>query len=802
MLVSLNWLKELVQLHGTPAEIAERITLAGLEVEAVEQVGSLLDGVVVGHVLTCDRHPDADRLSVCTVDIGAEAPVRIVCGAPNVAAGQRVPVATVGTELPVKLPDGSPLVIRKSKIRGQVSEGMICALDELGLGSDHSGIWVLDTTAAPGTALAEVTSLDVDHVLEVAITPNRPDATCHLGIARDLAAVANVPLRKPEPAIGDLPPADPADIRIRIEDADACPRYVGVVIRNVQAVPSPEPVRRRLEAIGLRPINALVDATNLVMREMGQPLHAFDLDRIATREIVVRSYGHETRFTTLDGHERTVPAGGLYICDGETPVALAGVMGGANSEIHNGTTQVLLESAYFEPRGIRKTAKAVGLQTDASYRFERGIDPTMARTAALRCASLIREWIPGAEVVSICDVEAKPFEAKHIRLRTSFVNRVLGTQLKTAQVVSILKSLEFGVGKPQADEVDITVPPFRPDVSREIDLVEEVARIYNYNEIPMPGTISFSRPTPLPFREIGLRRIREAAVRLGFREMYGNSLVPEEQAAPFAAEHERIRALNPISRDTTTLRPDLAPGFLKAAAFNFNREAEQVRLFEIGNIFRYNENGRWHPGVLEETHLVLGLGGQWTSAHWSVDDRPIRPTDLAGLVAGFLTHLGLESADRDVQGDQIIYSMGPAELGRLRTPDAAMRKTFDLDKPVAYAEFSVDRLLAAMEQRQHRAMTPVPKFPSVSYDIAVVVPAGVSAGELEATIRAKAGATLRGLTVFDVYEGKGIPEGHKSLAWRLTLREEAKTLTSKDVEAIISRVVSALENRHQARLRV
>lgn len=801
MKISLNWLNEYVTLDEAPADIAERITLGGLEVEETRAIGSSLDGVVTGLVLTCQPHPNADRLRVTTVDVGT-AVLPIVCGAPNVAAGQKVLVATVGTTLPVTLPDGANLVIKSAKIRGEVSEGMICALDELGLGDDHSGILVLPADTPVGKPIKDVMDLYVDHVFDVAITPNRPDATCHLGIARDLSAILNTNLKKPVPADEpDLKPVTPAQLRVTIDSPDACHRYVGVLMTGVQVGPSPKWLQDRLSAVGLRSINNIVDATNYVMMELGQPLHAFDMRTLVGNEIVVRIEASESTFTTLDGQQRMVPAGTLYIRDGEKPVALAGVMGGLNSEIADTTTDILIESAYFDPKTIRRASKLLGLQTDSSYRFERGIDPAITRRAALRCAKLILGMCPGAGIVGGIDAHPVKTEPKTVDLRLEFVNRILGMDLKLNQVVSVLRGLEFDVQKLGDSRLSVTVPTFRPDISREIDLVEEVARILDYNKIPNPGKIQFSRPYPLPFRETAIRRIREAAVRLGFREMYGNSLLPEQFAGRFADETTLIHTLNPISRDTTTLRPVLAPGFLRAAAFNANRGAKRVRLFEIGNIFRQDATGTWLPGIHEDTHVLLGISGLSREAHWTTPETPFFAAELSGLVDAFVEILGVgKQVGKQVTGDGITYTLGAIEFGRLVLVDTDTRKIFELSQTAGYFEGSVGRLVSAMEEVDRITYVPIPRFPSIEYDIAVVTQKATASGELEGLIRTKAGSLLRSLTVFDVYEGKNLPEDSKSLGYRLVFRDDEKTLTLKDVDGIISGIVSALEKRG-ARLR-
>lgn len=793
MKISLNWLNDYVKLDADPASTAERITLAGLEVEEVSKVGSDLKGVVVGRVVTCAPHPNADRLYVTTVDIGS-AVLPIVCGAPNVAVGQKVLVATVGTTLPLTLPDGSALVIKSAKIRGEVSEGMICAADELGLGDDHSGILVLPEPSRVGEPADAVLDLHTDHVFEVAITPNRPDATCHLGIARDLSAVLNTHLTKPVPSVEpDLPPLDPADFSVDIRSTDKCHRYVGVLVRGVTVAASPKWLTDRLTAIGLRSINNIVDATNYVMMELGQPLHAFDLRQLAGRTIIVSDDPTDSVFTTLDGQSRSVPAGSLYIRDAEKPVALAGIMGGLNSEISDTTSDVLIESAYFDPRTIRRTSKLIGLQTDSSYRFERGIDPSITRKAALRCAQIILKICPGATIAGGVDSHPVKTEPIRIPLRLEFVNRTIGMQLKLNQVVSVLRGLEFDVEKQPDDRLLVTVPTFRPDITREIDLVEEVARILDYNQIPNPGKIQFSRPYPLPFRETAIRRIRDAAVRLGFREMYGNSLLPEAAASRFADEAALIRTLNPISRDTTTLRPVLAPGFLRAAAFNANRGAKRVRLFEIGNIFRSSTTGTWLDGIHEDTHVILGVSGLSREAHWTGPEAPFSAVELKGLVLNLFDILGIAPlVSAEVGAGTVVFRFDGNELGRMVVVDAGTLAQFDLTQPAGYFEGSASLIIEAMSRVERITYVPVPKLPSIEYDIALIVDKGVASGELERVIRAKAGSTLRSVNVFDVYEGRNLPEGRKSLGYRMVFRNDERTLTLKDVDAIITDIVSDL----------
>lgn len=803
MKISYNWLRDYLEFDQTPDEVADILTLTGLEVEEVVRIGSRLDGVVVGKVITCEKHPNADKLSVCTVQTGSET-VQIVCGAPNVAAGQTVAVATVGTELPLQLPDGSNLIIRKSKIRGEVSEGMICAEDELGLGDDHSGIMVLDDHHAAGTPIGEVISTNVDYVFEIGLTPNRPDATCHLGVARDLAAVLNRNLKKPFKSTASHPTNDlDANIAVEIADSDKCHRYVGILIRNVTVKESPEWLQNRLRAIGLRPINNIVDATNFVLHELGQPLHAFDFDLLKSGRIVVQSFDNPVKFTTLDEQEREIPANSLFICDGDMPVALAGIMGGMNSEISNDTRNVFLESAYFEPVGVRKTSRAVGLQTDSSYRFERGIDPNITYAAARRCAEIIADLSGGTVENGHIDVHPIVTEPKQIDLRLSRLNKIIGMEFTQNQAVSILKSLEFDVKKNGGDVLECVIPTFRPDVTTEIDLIEEVARIFDYNKIPNPEYIKFSRPEALSFRENFQERVRQLAAGLGFREIYANSLLPVQVAELFADPSDLIHTLNPISKDTAVMRPSLIPGFIRAAAYNFNRDANGVAFFEIGNVFTRSESGTYHKGVREETHILLGTGGKHTEQNWNRKEISYSVFDVKGAIDRLLSDLRvLEAVSTERVSDQkLIYKIGNDTIGELLVLPGNQKKVFDTNEALYCAELSLTRLQQAAENLEALKYSPVPRFPGVEFDLAMVVGSDVNAGDMIQIIRQSGGSMLKSISIFDLFEGKSIGTDKKSIAFRLKFVDESKTLTIKDVDSIIGKTVKRLEKQFGAQLR-
>ncbi len=816
MKVSYNWLKEFINLPLSPSETAEKMTLIGLEEEETFEYGSNLDGVIVGEVLDVTQHPNADRLQLCQVNLGEET-VQIVCGAKNVAAGQKVPVATVGTTLPIKLDDGSFLTLRKAKLRGEVSNGMICAEDELGLGTDHDGIMVLESTLAVGTPINQVFDLNTDIIIDIAITPNRPDATCHLGVARDLAAALNLELKKPyltpqtqsmnstESSLleeGNSSEITNEDISIRIESPEKCHRYVGKMIRNVEIKESPDWLKNRLLALGMRPVNNVVDVTNYVMHELGQPLHAFDYDEIKGKKIIVKDFKEEIEFETLDHVKRKCAPGTLFICDGSGPTAIAGVMGGLHSEVSDSTKNILLESAYFDPGTIRKTAKTQTLQTDASYRFERGIDPNLQAIAAERAASLIAEVSGGELSDEIIDVHPVKTEPVELTLTKAYLNRLLGTNLSIEEALDILSGLEFEVLSKDEDKATFKIPTFRPDLTREVDLIEEVGRLYDYNRIEAPNHGIFVSTEKFSDWEILISNIKKASVELGFREIYSNSLISEKEAGQFGSLDDMIGTLNPLTKDMTTLRPSLLHGFLKASAYNFNRQASGVRFFEIGNVFNKSDDFTYHEGIKEQTHVLFGLSGFKSTEHWTTKPVPYSVFDLKSVLNGFFTKLGLlEGISSNIDGEGLTYSYGKIDLGTLNPVSQKLMKTYDLESDTFVAELSVNALQSALEKTQAKGFQSIPKFPAFEFDFAVIVESSITAGELMNSIKSKAGKTLQSIEIFDVFEGESIGEGNKSIAFRVHFLDPNKTLNIKEVEPIINRIVKTLEKKYSAKLR-
>ncbi len=812
MNVSYNWLKEFIDLSQSPEEITDKLTLIGLEVEEIEEYGSTLDGVIVGEVLEVRPHPNADRLQICDVNLGNHK-TQIVCGAKNVAAGQKVPVATVGSTLPIKLDDGSLLKIKKAKLRGIVSEGMICAEDELGLGSDHDGIMVLNEDLKTGTPISEVFELYQDTIIDIAITPNRPDATCHLGVARDLAAALNLELKKPfEDKIADvatlregnsLSSAASKDITIEIENAEKCYRYVGKMVRGVTIQESPAWLQNRLKAIGVRPVNNVVDVTNYVMYELGQPLHAFDYATIRGKKIVVKDFEEEIEFETLDHVKRTCAPGTLFICDGEGPVAIAGVMGGVNSEVDEETTDILIESAYFDPGSVRRTAKSQALQTDASYRFERGIDPGMQALSAERAAQLIAEVAGGTIADETVDVHPTKAEKRVLTLRKSYTNRLLGTDFEISDIAEILNGLELVETERDEQSITFEIPSFRPDLEREVDLIEEVGRLFDYNNIPSPDHGIFVSSEPINAWEQLNQKIRNTCVQLGLREIYSNSLISEDHASLYGSLDDMISALHPLNKDNSTLRPSLLHGFLKSASYNFNRKRTGIRFFELGHVFNRDEEGTYYKGIKEEVYVMLGIGGLKHTDSWLQEATSYSIFDLKALVNAFFTKLNLLNyiSVKEADENTLHYCWEDKKIGSLYIPNEKLKDAYDFEQEAFVAEISVTALAEMQQAVPPHTYKEVVKYPVFEFDLAVTVSQAVSAGDIMQSIKAQAGDQLFNIEIFDVFEGESIGEGNKSLAFRLNFLNPNKTLNIKEVEPIIKKVIKSLEKDFSAKLR-
>ena len=827
MRISTNWLRDYVETGLSAEELGDLLTMSGLELEEIERVGADLSGVVVGHVLETSHHPNADRLTLCKVDVGEGEPLQIVCGAPNVAGGQKVPVATVGTTL--MLPsreDPSERVavkIKKSKLRGEVSQGMICAEDELGLGDEHDGILVLDDSAEIGQPFGEYLEATgqskSDAVLDLAITPNRPDATSHIGVARDLAALTKQPLKLPEVALVEEGGEAAEQISVEIKDPKGCPRYVGMMIRGVKVGPSPDWLRGRLEAIGLRPINNVVDVTNFVLHEFGQPLHAFDYDLVAGRKIIVRRSVKGETITTLDGEERKLPEGTLLICDAEKPVAVAGVIGGASSEVSEATTNLLLESAYFEPVSIRKAAKALGLQTDASYRFERGVDPTGQARAAMRAAELIVEIAGGEIVPGLVDAHPTPHTPLAVNLRPERVAKVLGIEVPIDDITRLLTAIGFEVEDGEGG-LRCTIPPFRPDIEREIDVIEEIARLWGFGRIPSPAT------TPVPLVPAGdtpeaklLDNVRMRLIGLGFREIYTNSLLPKDTAKVFATselsgtaatsvEVDIIETLNPVSQDMAALRTSLLPGLLNVAAYNQARGVEDLRFIETGHVYAPS-SGSSNPvqGYREHTSLIIGISGPIAQNGWNSEQRDADFFDLKGVFSHILDVLGVTGIEEYPSNDpgpltayRLVVSKDIRRLGTLARISDELAEQYNLKAPFFFAEIDADILAVLAHEEENVRYKPISRFPAVDRDLAVVVGDDQPVGPMLATVRQTAGPLLQSVRVFDLYRGGRVEGGQKSVAFALRFLAN-RTLRDEEVDGRIRKVVKALEREYGAQLR-
>lgn len=804
MKISHQWLSKFINLDAfSKDQISEHLTLLGLEIDSMEEVGNSLDGVVIGFVEDVKQHPNADRLRLCQVNLGTES-VQIVCGASNVAAGQKVPVATVGSTLPTT--DGSVFKIKKGKLRGEVSMGMICAEDELGLGSNHDGILVFDdpdNKLTPGTHISNVVDTWNDTVYDIELTPNRPDAACHLGVARDLSAKFDIPLTDyaKNPIWESLSVESTSSANspsVKIESEELCNRYVAIELDNVSVGDSPAWLRNYLEAVGLRSINNVVDATNYVMLSYGQPMHAFDLAKLNGQQIVVKSYDTVQKFTTLDEVEREVPAGSLFICDEKGPVALAGVMGGLNSEVDSSTTKILLESAYFDPISVRKTAKALSLQTDSSYRFERGIDPNNSLEAAKKCAELIMDIAGGNIVGSVLDLYPIRHSPISIHFRPSFCEKILGIAIDTSQMVKIFERLAFDV-KTVEDYLLVSVPTFRPDIEREIDLVEEIIRVYDINAIPTPTLAPYVRPEAIPAFELVKERIKQLAVSLGFQEIYTNSLLPE--TAEDDAKN-RIKTLNPLSSEMSVLRDNLTTGMLKSVAHNYNRSAIGMKFFEMGNVFSACEanEGSFHSGVKEETYLQLSISGLKNAKNWREAETEYDFFSLKEACLSLLAGLGINTttiAEENVDG-ALIMSYRQKEITRLYAVENEELKKWKIKKAVYTASFPLNTLIESASLSYK--YTAISKFPPVDFDMAFIVDKTIEAGQIATAIRATVKDKLVDLQIFDIYEGDKMASGKKSVAFRLQLQADT-TLSSKDIEQVIKKVAKRLKHDFDADLR-
>ncbi|MDD6228384.1 MAG: phenylalanine--tRNA ligase subunit beta [Bacteroidales bacterium] len=829
MNISYKWLKRYIGVDNEPRELAAVLTSTGLECDTVEEVESIrggLRGIVVGKVLTCEAHPDSDHLHVTTVDVGSGEPLQIVCGAPNVAAGQTVVVATIGTVLY----DGDKeFRIKKSKMRGVESFGMICAEDEIGVGTDHAGIMVLPDDVQAGTPAAEYFNLSSDYCMEVELTPNRVDAASHYGVARDLKARQWCELAQgegnpeyPEISLPDVSAfkVDRQDgaVKVRVEDAQGAPRYSGVTIRGVKVAESPQWLKDLLTAVGQRPINNVVDVTNFVLLGIGQPLHCFDLSKVKDEEIVVRTCPAGTKFTTLDGEERELNEADLMICDAEKPLCIAGVFGGLDSGVTGTTTDVFLESAWFNATRVRRTARRHGLSTDASFRYERGTDPAITVYAARLAALLIQELAGGEVCGDVVDICANPVKPVELEFSLDYCNRLIGSAIPRQLVITILRALEFGVAETaDPDVLHLTVPTYRVDVTRPCDVVEEVLRIYGYNSITIPenANVSLSQPGDTDLSNALQQTVSEQLTAQGFNEIMNNSLssINYYTGLEQMCEARCVKVLNPLSSELSVMRQTLLFGGLESLAHNINRRARNLRFYEFGNVYSRNpekESTAERPlaPYSERMELALWMTGNRNDASWNMPAVENTVYEMRGVVDGILRRLGVDPAGlKAVQGDDEIFSVKINLLDRTGRCMAALglvrRKLlaqFGIEQPVVYAMMDWKTLFAAARSNTV-TFSELPRTQGVDRDLALLVDRSVKFADIEDAVRKAGGKLLRDVRLFDVYEGDKLPAGKKSYAISMTLQDNEKTLNDKQIDAVMSKIVKSVTAATGAELR-
>ena len=820
MNVSLNWLKRYINTDLSAERIAEILTELGLEVEEFEKIETIrggLKGVVVGEVLTCEDHPDSDHLHITTVDVGAEAPLQIVCGAANCRKGLKVMCATVGAVL-YPIDSDEEFKIKRSKIRGVESLGMLCAEDELGIGRNHEGIMELPAEAVVGTPAKDYLRIADDYLIGIGLTPNRVDAASHIGVARDLVAYLrsrgeNVELTLPsvdEFAIDDTS----RTIEVEVKNPEAAPRYAGITVSGCKIAPSPEWMQNELRAAGINPKNNLVDITNYVLFELGQPLHAFDADKIEGGKVVVRLADEGEKFVTLDGVERTLTAADLMICSAERPMCIAGVYGGLESGISDETVNVFIESAYFNPVSVRKTAKRFGLNTDASFRFERGVDPNIQVYALKRAAMLMKELAGGRITSEIIDINPTP--AAHFEFDFSLERacRLIGKDIAEETILNILASLDVEVRGREDSVLKVAVPPYRVDVQREADLVEDVLRVYGYNNIEIPehvnSTLSYA---PKPDKARLQNVASDFLSSNGYTEIMSNSLT---KAAYYEASQSYpiekcVKILNPLSQDLSVMRQTLMFNALEAVELNVNRKNANLKMYEVGNCYEFNAERASEENTLakyEETfRLAITVTGQATQLAWNSKAEGSSFFTLRAMVEKLLKRFGVdiyslqcEALECDLYADAIVLKQGPKEVLRMGVVAPAVRKKFDIKQEVYFAEIDFDQLVK-MTRKQKIAFKELSKFPEVKRDLALLVNKGVSFAQLRSVAFATEKKLLKSVSLFDVYEGDKLPEGKKSYALSFILEDKNQTLTDKQIERTMANLQAQLEQKCGAEVR-
>ena len=807
MNISYNWLKNYLDLNLSAEEISQLLTDTGLEVEGVKIVESVkggLKGVVIGEVITKIQHPNADRLSLTTVDIGEDDPLQIVCGAPNINVGQKVPVATVGTWL---YDNDNKFKIKKGKIRGEDSVGMVCGEDELGLGEDTDGIMVLDVNAKVGTAASEYFKLESDIVFEIGLTPNRSDAMGHIGVARDLLTVLNHKgnkLQMCKPSTKDFKVNNTRNtIKVEVADHKICPRYSGLSISGIKVASSPEWLQNKLKAIGLVPTNNVVDITNYVLHEMGQPLHAFDSNKIEGNKLVVASIKEKTNFITLDGQERELSSTDLMISDAKKPLCIAGVFGGLESGVTERTTDVFLESAYFSPVSVRKSAKRHNLNTDASFRFERGCDPNITVYALKRAALLIQEICGGKISSEVIDIYPKPIAHFAVELTYVKMDSLIGERIDRQVVKNILIDLEIKISKENHDGLSLLIPPFRADVQREVDVIEEILRIYGFNTIAIPSklntTISHSKTVnPEQIRNV----ISDLLSSTGFNEAMNNSLTKEEytELIPELSKKENITLLNPLSQDLNVMRQSLLFSGLENIAYNQNRKNTDIKFYEFGKTYHRTEEGN-----VENQHLQILVSGRIQAENWMTSVDKADFYFIKEKVEHILNRLGVKKIKTEAINslgfaEGLIYSFKKKRLVCFGRLESKLVKSFGVKSTVYAADFNWDLILelAGYSKTKYQEVS---KFPEVRRDLSLLVNESVSFDELKKIAIATDNKILKSVNLFDVFEGDKLPEGKKSYALSFTMADDSKTLTDVYVEKVMDKLMKSFTDKLGAEIR-
>lgn len=795
MKISLNWLKDHIELKESVEEISSLLTACGLEVEGTEEVSSVpggLKGLVIGEVLTCVQHPNADRLKQTTVKVGEGSVLPIVCGAPNVEAGQKVVVAVPGTTIYPS--SGEPFTIQKSKIRGEVSEGMICAEDEIGLGASHAGIMILDDKAKIGTPAAEYFKVENDVLFEIGLTANRGDAASHRGVARDLSALLDKTLKVKSYTLPEYRDKNTWKISLKSED---CPRYSALVIDGIEVKESPDWLKNRLRVIGLNPINNIVDITNFVLHDLGQPIHAFDASKIEGKEVIVQKSEAGSGFVTLDGQERKLDGSELMICNTAEPMAIAGVFGGKKSGVQEDTSSILIESAYFDPTSIRKTAKRHALNTDASFRYERGTDPEITIQALYQVATLVLELAGGKIVSSVMDVYPKAIPSFSVQLEREYLDKLLGVHVPKQKVDQILKALAIEIVKSDDKQWSLKVPSFKSDVTRPADVAEEIIRIYGLDKVPMPEKVMVNyghskRPEPYKVR----KKVAELLVSRGFYEVSNNSMT---KSAHYSEEVTKgmVFIKNPLSSDMDSMRAGLLGGMLNNVAYNRNRKNADLKFFEFGKVYGKSGDDKYW----ESQKLGILISGSWNGEGWHSKEVQSDFFHLKQEVNAILQRLGMKCRESKKSFSlwESLESTGDwLKIGQVSN---ALLKKFDIQAKVYYAELDWDKLSGSIHTGNRYLTRSAPKFPAVRRDLSLVLNASSSYAELEKVINETNKGLIKEVNVFDVYKGDKLPDGKKSYSLSFVLQDEEKTLSDKEIDTLMNKLISNFENKAGAEIR-